>query len=76
MVREQVAEGSNFHEASTGPRSTLFTTHTPVPAGHDRFEPDRVTSALRQYEGRSTQAGTTSSASGASAQTTTVSRSA
>ena len=34
-------EGLGFEEA-TAPRGldqTVFTTHTPVPAGHDRFSP-------------------------------------
>lgn len=53
MVREQVAAGADHHSALQWVRErTLFTTHTPVPAGHDRFDPDRVTSALRQYGGQ------------------------
>jgi starch phosphorylase len=32
------------------PRSTVFTTHTPVPAGHDEFYPDMVMPLLRTYE--------------------------
>ena len=37
-----------FHEAKEIVRSsTLFTTHTPVPAGHDEFEEE----LLRQYIG-------------------------
>ena len=32
------------------PRSTIFTTHTPVPAGHDEFYPDLVMPLLRSYE--------------------------
>lgn len=33
-------EGLNFHEAKARvSKSTVFTTHTPVPAGHDRFSP-------------------------------------
>jgi starch phosphorylase len=37
-IRERVAEGVPFAEAREAVRaSTLFTTHTPVPAGHDRF---------------------------------------
>lgn len=53
MVREQVAEGAPFDTALDWVRErSLFTTHTPVPAGHDRFNPERVTSALRQFEGK------------------------
>jgi starch phosphorylase len=37
-VREKVAAGQSFEEASQEVRtSTAFTTHTPVPAGHDQF---------------------------------------
>ncbi len=37
-VREKVAAGQTFEEASEEVRrSTVFTTHTPVPAGHDQF---------------------------------------
>ena len=31
-------------------RSTIFTTHTPVPAGHDEFPPDQVRPYLVTYE--------------------------
>jgi len=31
-------------------RTTIFTTHTPVPAGHDEFPPDLVRSYLAPYE--------------------------
>jgi starch phosphorylase len=34
-------EGSNFDQAASHvAREVVFTTHTPVPAGHDRFHPD------------------------------------
>ena len=37
-IRENVADGMNFEEASRRVKeTTIFTTHTPVPAGHDRF---------------------------------------
>jgi starch phosphorylase len=37
-VRERVAAGKSFEEASKEVRKgTAFTTHTPVPAGHDQF---------------------------------------
>ena len=52
MVREQVAEGSNFHEALDWVRALRSLRRHAGTGGHDRFEPDRVTSALRQYEGR------------------------
>lgn len=39
-IRERMkSEGCSFHDASRDvARSTVFTTHTPVPAGHDRFD--------------------------------------
>jgi starch phosphorylase len=38
LIRERVAAGSSFEEAEEAVRRrTAFTTHTPVPAGHDRF---------------------------------------
>ncbi|MCB8968626.1 MAG: alpha-glucan family phosphorylase [Ardenticatenaceae bacterium] len=37
-IREKVAEGLTFEEASNFVRQqSVFTTHTPVPAGHDAF---------------------------------------
>jgi len=36
-------EGLNFYAAASQiPREVIFTTHTPVPAGHDRFSPDLI----------------------------------
>ena len=38
LIRERVAEGMSFEEAREAVRQeTIFTTHTPVPAGHDAF---------------------------------------
>lgn len=34
------------------PRTTVFTTHTPVPAGHDEFAPEMVRPYLHQFEAR------------------------
>ena len=43
LMREHIDEGASFDEALGRVRAkTLFTTHTPVPAGHDRFAPDLV----------------------------------
>ncbi|MDH4132751.1 MAG: alpha-glucan family phosphorylase, partial [Gemmatimonadota bacterium] len=43
-VRELVAAGRSFGEAGDEVRRTsVFTTHTPVPAGHDRFSVEEVT---------------------------------
>ncbi len=37
-IRELVAQGKNFEEASAiVKKQSVFTTHTPVPAGHDAF---------------------------------------
>lgn len=37
-IREQVAQGKNFAEAAAiVKKQSIFTTHTPVPAGHDAF---------------------------------------
>jgi starch phosphorylase len=42
-IYEYIAEGMNFDDAlSAVRRSTIFTTHTPVAAGHDAFAFDRV----------------------------------
>jgi glycogen phosphorylase len=38
IIRERVAGGQSFPEAAAAVRArTIFTTHTPVPAGHDAF---------------------------------------
>ena len=43
LVREKMAEGLSFELALAEAReSCVFTTHTPVEAGHDRFHPDLV----------------------------------
>ena len=42
-VRELVARGTPFADAVRQVRATsVFTTHTPVPAGHDTFSPEQV----------------------------------
>ena len=42
-VRELVARGTPFDQAVRQVRTTsVFTTHTPVPAGHDTFSPEQV----------------------------------
>jgi alpha-glucan phosphorylase-like protein len=42
-----------FREALESVRSsTLFTTHTPVPAGHDAFEEDMLRKYISHYTGR------------------------
>lgn len=42
-----------FHEALEAVRSsTLFTTHTPVPAGHDAFDEDMLRKYISHYHTR------------------------
>lgn len=42
-LRKQVEEGISWEEALSSIRkSTVFTTHTPVPAGHDKFDLDQI----------------------------------
>jgi starch phosphorylase len=42
-VRELIAAGRSWDEAVAEVRRTsVFTTHTPVPAGHDHFDPDQL----------------------------------
>ena len=53
LVRERVAAGERFGAAVGAVRArTVFTTHTPVPAGHDRFSWDLVNEALGGYRDR------------------------
>ncbi len=43
FAQRMVEEGINFDEAcAVVARQTCFTTHTPVPAGHDRFSQDLI----------------------------------
>ncbi|HZR18585.1 MAG TPA: alpha-glucan family phosphorylase [Verrucomicrobiae bacterium] len=50
LVREKMAAGKRFEEALTQTRAEcLFTTHTPVEAGHDRFSPDLMDYAMQRY---------------------------
>ncbi len=49
-VKEQVATGAPFAEAVRQVQSTtIFTTHTPVPAGHDTFTVQLVEKYFRDY---------------------------
>lgn len=46
-VREAVVGGASYEAAVQAVRSTsVFTTHTPVPAGHDTFDPAQVAECL------------------------------
>ncbi len=49
-VRELVSEGKTFDEAVAALRdSTVFTTHTPVPAGHDVFPEPLIEEYFKHY---------------------------
>ncbi len=51
LIREKVAAGCSFEEAfAQTRRQCVFTTHTPVEAGHDRFSPDLVKYALQRLQ--------------------------
>ncbi|MSU19959.1 MAG: alpha-glucan family phosphorylase [Pedosphaera sp.] len=52
LIREKLASGKSFAEASASTRAEcIFTTHTPVEAGHDRFSSDLVSYALIKMQG-------------------------
>ena len=49
-VRERVLRGEDFHDACAAVRrNTVFTTHTPVPAGNEAFSLDLVTQHLEPW---------------------------
>jgi len=49
-VREEVAKGTSFAQAmSKVQAATVFTTHTPSPAGHDTFPIELVEGYLKNY---------------------------
>jgi starch phosphorylase len=50
LIREKLAAGKSFGDAlaATKPQC-IFTTHTPVEAGHDRFTPSLLDYALQRY---------------------------
>ena len=51
LIREKMAAGRTFKEALSETRSEcLFTTHTPVEAGHDRFSADLVSYSLGKHQ--------------------------
>ena len=52
LIREKLASGKSFAEASASTKAEcIFTTHTPVEAGHDRFSSDLVSYALIKMQG-------------------------
>jgi len=51
LIREKMAYGADFDAALEATREQcIFTTHTPVPAGHDRFSPELMSYSLSRYE--------------------------
>jgi glycogen phosphorylase len=50
LIREMMAGGKSFVEAVDLTKAEcIFTTHTPVEAGHDRFSPDLADYALHRF---------------------------
>src|SRR5664280_2182404 len=50
LIREKLAAGQKFTDAVAATRAEcIFTTHTPVEAGHDRFAPELMDYALHGY---------------------------
>jgi len=53
LIREKLAAGMSFDQAFTATRQEcIFTTHTPVEAGHDRFSFDLMNYALMKMQGQ------------------------
>lgn len=53
LIREKMAAGRTFEKAMEETKGEcLFTTHTPVEAGHDRFSPDLMEYAMHRYRAR------------------------
>lgn len=51
LIREKIAAGKPAAAAQEETRrECLFTTHTPVEAGHDRFSPDLMNYAMQRYQ--------------------------
>lgn len=50
LLREALERGSGLEEAEASVRNRcVFTTHTPVPAGHDRFSSELMTHAMGKF---------------------------
>jgi starch phosphorylase len=50
LISEKLAAGKDFQQALAQTRAEcIFTTHTPVAAGHDRFSPDLLEYALHRF---------------------------
>ena len=53
LIREKMAGGLSLTEALSQTKAEcVFTTHTPVEAGHDRFSPDLMDYALHRFRTR------------------------
>jgi glycogen phosphorylase len=53
LLREKMEAGRKFEEALTQTRAEcIFTTHTPVEAGHDRFSPDLMDYSMHRFRGQ------------------------
>jgi starch phosphorylase len=53
LIREKIAAGKTFAQASVATKAEcLFTTHTPVEAGHDRFSVDLMNYSMQRYRTR------------------------
>ena len=50
LIREKMAAGQNFSDALAATKAQcIFTTHTPVEAGHDRFTPELMDYAFQLF---------------------------
>ena len=50
LLREKMAAGLKFQDALSQTKAEcIFTTHTPVEAGHDRFSPDLMDYAMQRF---------------------------
>jgi glycogen phosphorylase len=50
LIREKMSVGTSFTDAVSQTRAEcIFTTHTPVEAGHDRFSPDLMDYAMHRF---------------------------
>jgi glycogen phosphorylase len=50
LIREKMAAGQSFEQAAAATKQEcIFTTHTPVEAGHDRFNAELMDYALHRY---------------------------
>jgi glycogen phosphorylase len=53
LLREEIERGKDFQQAQASVKARcIFTTHTPVPAGHDRFSSELLEHTLSQFWNR------------------------